>query len=192
MRVMRIGMTLRAAMLGAAIMGAAGAATLMGAPGAATAQVPEDKGAADLVGLFQQSCIAFAGQTPKLREWAAGKKLSEMPAKNAAILRGSTPGKVFNASEGDTKLAVVSEDAGGCKAIIGYGNQGAVDEALKTLFKKLNATVKTVQSRQSGNARQITLRVTVEPRTMTVVITTTPNKRLPSAPPQITLEAQPA
>jgi hypothetical protein len=180
---MRMGMTLRAALLAAAVAGSAGQAL---------AQVPEDKGAADLVGLFQQSCLAFAGQTPKLREWAASKKLAEMPAKNAAALRGTTPGKVYNATEGDQRLAVVSEDGGGCKAILGYGNQGAVDEALKGLFKKLNATVKTVQSKQSGNARQITLRVTIEPRTMTVIITTTPNPKLPSAPPRITLEAEPA
>ena len=180
---MRVGMTLRAALLAAAVMAAGGAAM---------AQVPEDRGAADLVGLFQQSCLAFAGQSGKLREWAASEKLPEMSAKNAAILRGDTPGKVFNATKGDQHLAVVSEDAGGCKTILGYGNQAAVDDALKALFKKVNAQVKTVQTRQSGNARQIVLRVTVEPRSMIVTITTTPNPKLPSAPPRITLEAKPA
>ena len=184
---MRMGMTLRATVLAAAVTG-----SMAGWGGTAMAQVPEDKGAAELVGLFQQSCLAFAGQSGKLREWAASKKLPEMSPKNAAILRGPTPGKVFNATEGDQHLAVISDDDGGCKAILGYGNQGAVDDALKALFKKLNAQVKTVQTKQSGNARQIVLRVTVEPRTMAVTITTTPNPKLPSAPPRITLEAKPA
>ena len=169
---------------------------LLAAPASGFAQipapaVPEDRGAADLVGLFQQSCLAFAGQTPKLREWAASKKLPEMPARQAAILKGPQPGKVFNASTGDEKLAVVSQDDGGCKAILGYGNQAAVDDGLKALFRKLNATVRTVSSKAQGNARQIVLKVTVEPRSMTVTILTTPNAKLPSAPPQITLQAVP-
>ncbi len=68
------------------------------AAGPAFAQ--QDRGATELVGLFQQSCLAFAGQTAKLRDWAAAKKLPEMPARNAAELKGKDPGKVFNASEG--------------------------------------------------------------------------------------------
>jgi hypothetical protein len=166
--------------IGAAALG------LMVSVGSAAA---EDRGAADLVGLFQQSCLAFTGQTGKLREWAASKKLPEMPARNAKALAGSTAGKVYNASQGDEKLAVVSQDDGGCRAILGYGDQGAVDDALKGLFRKVNAQVKTLSSRQSGNERQIVLSVTVDGRTMRVTIITMPDPRLPSAPPRITLAA---
>jgi hypothetical protein len=171
------------------VIGAAALALAVSAGGAAA---QEDRGATALVGLFQQSCLAFAGQSGKLREWAASKKLPEMPARNAKMLAGSTPAKVFNASEGNEKLAVVSQDDGGCRAVLGYGDQGAVDDGLKGLFRRLNAQVKTLSSRQSGNARQIVLSVTLDGRAMKVTITTTPNAKLPSAPPEITLQAVPA
>lgn len=162
-------------------------AALLALAFAAPAFAQQDRGAAELVGLFQQSCLAFSGQTAKLREWASAKKLPEMPARNAEALKGKEPGKVFNATKGDQHLAVVSFDNGGCQAILAYGDQRAVDDALKALFQKLNATAKTVSSKRSGNAREIVLRVTVEPRTSLVTITTTPNPKLPSAPPKITL-----
>ncbi len=82
-------------------------------------------------------------------------------------------------AKAERKLAVVSLDDGGCRTILGYGDQGAVDGALKALFRKLNATVKTVSSKQSGNARQVVLGVTIGPRTLTVTITTTPNSACP-------------
>jgi hypothetical protein len=70
--------------------------------------------AEQMSGLFVQSCIAFVGNPPALRQWAAQNKLAPIPANvSAAFLHGS-PGQVFDGSAPDTKLALISGDNGLC------------------------------------------------------------------------------
>jgi hypothetical protein len=84
-----------------------------------------------LVGLFVQSCLAFAGDPGGLRDWARHEGLSEVadPARRAFLL--GAPGTAFDASAPGSKLVVVSSDDGICSVVTNQANGGDVITALE-------------------------------------------------------------
>jgi len=87
--------------------------------------------AAQLAGLFMQSCVPFAGDHTGLRNWARQLNLAEVPEPaRAAFLHGAA-GVVFDASNATGKFVVVSEDAGGCSALADTANGAEVVKALE-------------------------------------------------------------
>jgi hypothetical protein len=73
--------------------------------------------AAQLAGLFMQSCVAFAGDRDGLRAWATRNHLPALPPPGqSAFLRGQ-PGVAYDATNNVGKFVVLSGDNGGCSAI---------------------------------------------------------------------------
>ena len=98
----------------------------------APAETPVRENAAELAGLFMQSCNRFVGNRQGLRDWARATGLPELPeAGEAAFLRGAS-GKVFDATDTAGKFVVVSEDSGICSAIAELADGAAVIVDLET------------------------------------------------------------
>ena len=93
-------------------------------------------GSADeLAGLFEQSCIPYAGRPESLRHWAGRAKLPEVPDPARSGFLNGAPGKVFDASNDTGKFALLSSDDGICAVVTDHA--GELD-TVKALEKTLN------------------------------------------------------
>ena len=89
-----------------------------------------------LVGIFIQGCLPFAGNPPALRDWAARNRLVPLPdAATRAFLRDA-PGQSFDASAPGVKLVLASSDDGICAAITDRASADAVASALEAGFRQ--------------------------------------------------------
>jgi hypothetical protein len=105
------------------------------AVGAGLAASPAQDSAADLAGLFMQSCNAFVGNPKGLRDWATAAKLPALPpGGEQAFLHGAS-GRVFDASDATGKFVVVSGDSGTCSAIAETADGSAVVDDLEQLLR---------------------------------------------------------
>ena len=73
--------------------------------------------AAQVVGLFMQSCVRFAGDPDGLRAWAPKAGMQPLPAQGQQAFLYGLPGVVFDASTKSDKLVVISENQGACSAM---------------------------------------------------------------------------
>jgi hypothetical protein len=73
--------------------------------------------AAQVVGLFMQSCVRFAGDPDGLRAWAPQAGMQPLPAQGQQAFLYGLPGVVFDASTKSDKLVVISENEGACSAM---------------------------------------------------------------------------
>ena len=73
--------------------------------------------AQELVGLFMQGCLRFAGDAPGLRDWATHLGLTLLAAGGQRAFLGGASGIVFDASNQVGKFVLVSEDGGSCSAV---------------------------------------------------------------------------
>jgi hypothetical protein len=73
--------------------------------------------AAQVVGLFMQSCVRFAGDPDGLRAWAPKAGMQPLPAQGQRAFLYGLPGVVFDASTKSDKLVVISENEGACSAM---------------------------------------------------------------------------
>jgi len=103
---------------------------LLAACPAAAAATPSDP-AAELAGLFMQSCNRFVGNARGLRDWAVATGLPELPRQGEAAFLAGASGKVFDATDAAGKFVVASQDNGPCSAIAEAADGGAVVRALE-------------------------------------------------------------
>jgi hypothetical protein len=101
------------------------AATICGAAGSA------QDNAADVTGLFMQSCVSFVGNRQGLRDWAASNGLHELPPEGEQAFLYGAPGKVFDATDATGKFVVVSPDSGACSTIAEIADGAAVLDQLE-------------------------------------------------------------
>jgi hypothetical protein len=87
-------------------------------PSARAQDLPGSDAAAQIVGLFLQSCVRFAGDPMGLRDWAVhAGGMRPLPAQGQQAFLNGLPGEVFDASTKAGKLVVISESSGACSAI---------------------------------------------------------------------------
>jgi hypothetical protein len=142
--------------------------------GTASAQrVVQDPVAVEAVGLFQHSCMPFAGHARDLRAWVAAHHLVALaPAATQALLRGE-PGKAFWASTPDGKMVLVSNDNGSCSIVLPAADKALVDTALQDFFDSLGSPAAQVDDKTSpdGKAHQTLWMVSVGKRSWLVSTT---------------------
>ncbi|WP_428490082.1 NMCC_0638 family (lipo)protein [Rhodopila sp.] len=84
-----------------------------------------------LVGLFLQGCLRFAGHPAALRDWARGNRLAALPEQGRAAFLHGAPGQAFDASAAGIKLVLVSSDDGICSAVTDQARQQPLTDALE-------------------------------------------------------------
>jgi len=86
--------------------------------GARAEDVPGSGAAAQIVGLFMQSCVRFAGDPVGLRAWAVHDGgMRALPSEGQQAFLYGLPGEVFDASTKEGKLVLISESSGACSAM---------------------------------------------------------------------------
>jgi hypothetical protein len=103
--------------------------------------------AEELSGLFAQTCLPYAGRPASLREWAARAKLPDVPdPARAAFLHGA-PGKVFDASNGAGKFALLSSDDGICAVVTDHAADPETAAALENVLTEAGVGFRLVAER---------------------------------------------
>lgn len=119
------------------------------------AAAPASDGPAQMVGLFVQGCLPFAGDATRLREWATKLGLPEAPepVRNAFLHRA--PGRVFDGSNGSGRFALVSSDDGLCSVATDHAGSGALTAALEAGLKQAGLTFRLVIERDDSRVGEI-------------------------------------
>jgi hypothetical protein len=124
----------------------------------AVAQVgTTDPDAAQVVGLFQQSCMRFAGDSAGLRAWISGHHLPQVPGAQAQLFLGpALAGQVYGASNAAGKHVLVSYDSGACQVIAMAADPAQVQQMLLALLRQQGVSVSPAQvrSKPDGSATQ--------------------------------------
>jgi hypothetical protein len=120
------------------------------APAAARAGAPEE-----LVGLFLQGCVPFAGNASALRDWAKQNGLQAVPDQARAAFLHGAPGQAFDGSTAEAKLVLVSSDDGLCSAVTDRATQPAVTDALEAGFREAGLTFRLVVERDDKQINEI-------------------------------------
>jgi hypothetical protein len=115
-----------------------------------------DRTSLQAVGLFEHSCLEFAGFAGNLRTWADAHHLFELPPERAATFLMRASGKVYDASTPDGRLMLASRDNGTCMILMLHGDKDGVDAALHAMFRTRDFIVTRVSDKTStdGGTKQ--------------------------------------
>lgn len=113
------------------------------APASAAQAGPADQ----MVGLFIQGCVAFAGNPADLRAWAQHNDLPEAPASVRDTFLLGRPGRVYDASAPDAKLALISSQGGLCSVATDQMTEAALVPALETGLQRAGLRFRLVIER---------------------------------------------
>jgi hypothetical protein len=118
--------------------------------------VPAYAGAPEeLVGLFIQGCLPFAGNATALRAWAKGTGLPAVPDQARSAFLHGAPGQAFDGSTAEVKLALVSSDDGICAAVTDQATQQTVTDALEAGFRQAGLAFRLVIERDDARIGEI-------------------------------------
>lgn len=87
--------------------------------------------ATQIVGLFMQGCVRYAGDVAALRDWAVRAGMQPLPAPGQQAFLQGVPGEVFDASTKQDKLVLISDDAGACSSAVESASGPEVVNALE-------------------------------------------------------------
>jgi len=123
------------------------------APGAHAADPASADAAAQIVGLFMQSCVRFAGDATGLRAWAlhAGG-LQPLPAQAQQAFLYGLPGEVFDASTAAGKLVLISESSGACSTMTQSANGSDVVKTLEQVMQ--TSHIEFTMTREDDDAQE--------------------------------------
>lgn len=174
-------------------LSALGVLILLGGGVASTTaqELPTDHDAPQVVGLFEQACLRFAGNVSGLRSWIATHHLPPVPVTQAAAFLGHLPGLAFGASTATGKHALVSYDDGACQVIALSDNLSAVEQALIAMLHTAGVSLSPIvqRSKPDGSATQKIFSASASERRWTISITTHPHRDMPSLAPELHLMA---
>ncbi len=142
-----------------------------------------DRPTLQVVGLFQQACLPYAGYVHNLRQWAAGKNLHELPPAIAAQFLLGAPGNAFDASTPDGKLVLVSRDDGACMVATPVASHFRANQLLQGIFRNEGAAVTPITDKVSSDGKvEVTLeKVTLAQQAWHVSVTSRPHPEDPAA-----------
>jgi hypothetical protein len=101
----------------------------------------------ELSGLFMQTCVPYAGRPVTLRQWAAGRKLPEVPDTARATFLHGAPGKVFDASNDAGKFVLLSADDGICAVVTNHAGSLETIQALERSLAEAGIRFRLVAER---------------------------------------------
>lgn len=143
----------------------------------ASAQAPDNPSpaAAQLIGLFTQTCVQFAGRRDALRDFLTRKGVPELSEGGKAIFLRARKGVGYDATNKVTRLALVSEDNGACTAFMGEGGNADIISQVRSLFRGLHVQLEQVSDDQKPDRRTAIDRLTVGDKAYNLVTSTNGN-----------------
>jgi hypothetical protein len=97
--------------------------------------IPGSGAAAQVVGLFMQSCVRFAGDPTGLRAWAPKAGIQPLPTAGQQAFLYGLPGEVFDASTKQGKLVLISENSGACSTMAESASGAEVVNVLEQVLQ---------------------------------------------------------
>ena len=152
-----------------------------------------DSDPAQVVGLFVQTCVKFAGYPRGLQQWVAAHHLPQLSGNQAAVFLGMAPGEAFaaNTKSGEHVLDLFSN--GLCGVIAKSDKEEDVYNMLLSSFTKHHLSVKQVDANSHLNVSSITHRLNLSSKTRswTIYILEKPHQDDPNLAPELDLFAVP-
>jgi hypothetical protein len=127
-------------------------ALAVGVLGARGDELPGSDAAAQIVGLFMQSCVRFAGDPAGLREWAPKAGIQPLPTEGQQAFLYGLPGEVFDASTKVGKLVLISENSGACSAMAESASGPMVVKQLERIL--LASQIAFTLTREDDDAKE--------------------------------------
>jgi hypothetical protein len=157
----------------------------------APAAQAEDRGALQAAALFEQACVAYAGQTDALRIWVNARHLPVLAHDTAMIFSQGHPAISYVASTSDGQMVLVSQDDGACRVVVKTGNPPNIRQELTSLLKKNDVKLSTVSDKADAarGATQLLYRATLGQRRWLLSVTSEKHQDAPNLAPQITMLA---
>lgn len=165
------------------------AAAAFAQPASAQAPGNASPAAAQMIGLFTQTCVQFAGRPEALRDFLGKRGVPELNEAGKAIFLRERKGVGFDASNKVTRLALVSENNGTCTAFMGEGSNADIVPQLHSFLKGLSVQATQVSDEQKPEGRSVVDRLTIGDRAYLLVIST---NNQPAAPIQAAVTLSPA
>ena len=113
---------------------------------------------AQLVGLFMQGCMPFAGDVTALRAWAIGIRMPALSDTAGRVFLHGAPGRVFDASVPETKLVLVSPDDGLCSVVTDHAMAGTITRSLESGFRQAGVAFRLAIDRDDTAAKALHFR----------------------------------
>jgi hypothetical protein len=108
--------------------------------------------AAQVVGLFMQSCVRFAGDPSGLRAWAPKAGIQPLPTAGQQAFLYGLPGEVFDASTKQGKLVLISENSGACSAMAESASGAEVVNVLEQVLQMSH--ISFTMTREDDDAKE--------------------------------------
>ena len=162
--------------------------------GPASAQMaPSTSDPPQLVGLFVQACVRFAGDPQALRAWIAAHNLPAVPAAQAVPFLSVGPGEAFGASTLSGKHALNSYDSGACEVIGLADDPAATQQLLLNRLQGLGVLVSRLETKAKpdGSSTQSLFEATLGSRRWLLSLTAKPHSDAPNLQPELGLLATP-
>jgi hypothetical protein len=175
------------------VIGMLAVLSMSGIGPAAAQAVAANIDAEQTVGLFEQSCLRFAGDPAGLRAWILAHALPQVAGGQAAPFLESGTGEVFGASTPTVKLALVSKDDGACEVIAMTDDPPTVLQILLASLGNLGATTShmTVRSKPDLSSTQYLFDAAQGARHWKISVTSKPHADAPKLAPELRLLATP-
>ncbi len=142
-------------------------------------------GADQVVGLFGDTCLHFAGDVAGMRGFLSEQKAPPMAAGARDVFLAGRRGEVFDVSIKTAKLALISLDDGGCEAVVDQADPAQVLAILKSQAAENGAALAPLGTqappRGQPGVRQVAFGITMGGKTMHILVSIAPT------PPQAVL-----
>jgi hypothetical protein len=145
-------------------------------PGANRPSDPKELGAAEVVGLLMDTCVHFAGNPGGLRAWLAQQGVPDMAGEGRPLFLGKRTGKVYDASEENLRLALVSADDGSCSAYAEIADPALTTQYLEEALGQSKNAFTRLEDRpdqQDPSLHHRDYRVSIGSRQWLILVTTT-------------------
>jgi hypothetical protein len=95
---------------------------------------------AQMVGLFMQSCVRFAGDTAGLRRWATDTGIKPLPPGGQAAFLQNQRGIAYDATNAEGKFVVASGEAGSCFVVAERADTARLTSDLEQALQQAGLT----------------------------------------------------
>lgn len=155
------------------------------------ARAQADFDPAQVVGLFLQSCVKFAGDPQNLGLWIADHRLRQLPQDQAYIFLGMAPGHAYGASTRSGEHVLDAFADGACAVIAKADDPAVVLKLLVDTLAKFHVTVDPAGVTSKPGDLGVTHRFTasLNARRWSIALIEKPHKDAPTMAPEVDLFA---
>ena len=133
--------------------------------------------ARQVVGLFNQACVRFAGEPAQLRVALKRRNVPELKPEARTVFMRDRSGVGFDASNRVARLAIVSQDSGLCDVFLGDRDGADVIPLLEQSLRQEGVVLAREHEEDRGTMHTVTYRLTLKSHPYSIVASVDPGPR---------------